>query len=191
MASPQFPRLIANETAFGGGRPRPGAGNLLLNAQILGFSRTPPSSGSREVLARYEQAVLVAFREAEMRWAAVRTSREQRDAQAQWGRCSRSVLRLANLRYKGRAGFIISMLVAQRTCSRGGAGTDRYPPAAIWSRWCSSPRSGWSPLIWRNSNRAGSRNARARSPQPPALTRPVTDDGVAGSLTFCQSATLP
>ncbi len=112
VASPQLSRLVANETAFGVAGP--GLAGPLLNAQILGFQQEAVEAQSREALARYEQAVLVAFREVEDALVAVRTVREQRGAQSEQVEALRSALRLANLRYKGGLANYLDVLVAQR-----------------------------------------------------------------------------
>jgi len=112
VASPQLSRLVANETAFGVAGP--GLAGPLLNAQILGFQQEAVEAQSREALARYEQAVLVAFREVEDALVAVRTVREQRGAQSEQVEALRSALRLANRRYKGGLANYLDVLVAQR-----------------------------------------------------------------------------
>ncbi len=112
VASPQLSRLVANETAFGVAGP--GLAGPLLNAQILGFQQDAAEAQSREALARYEQALLVAFREVEDALVAVRTVREQRSAQVEQVDALRSALRLANLRYKGGLANYLDVLVAQR-----------------------------------------------------------------------------
>jgi multidrug efflux system outer membrane protein len=112
VASPQLSRLVANETAFGVAGP--GLTGPLLNAQILGFQQDAAEAQSREALARYEQSLLVAFREVEDALVAVRTVREQRTAQVEQVDALRSALRLANLRYKGGLANYLDVLVAQR-----------------------------------------------------------------------------
>jgi len=100
------------------------------------------------VLARYEQAVLVAFREVEDALVAVRTSREQRDAQAQQVDALRSALRLANLRYKGGLANYLDVLVAQRNLFEAElalTGTHRLQLVSVVQLY-KALGGGWSPL---------------------------------------------
>lgn len=146
VASPQLSRLIANETAFG--VVGPGVAGPLLNAQILGFQQAAAEAQGREVLARYEQAVLVAFREVEDALVAVRTSREQRDAQAQQVDALRSALRLANLRYKGGLANYLDVLLAQRNLFEAElalTGTHRLQLASVVQLY-KALGGGWSPM---------------------------------------------
>ena len=84
VASPQFSRLIANETSFGVAGPS--LAGPLLNAQILGFQQEAVEAQARQALAQYEQSILVAFREVENALVAVRTAREQRECTGRTGR---------------------------------------------------------------------------------------------------------
>lgn len=112
VASPHLSRLVANETAFGVAGP--GLAGPLLNAQILGFQQRAAEAQARQVVAQYEQSVLVAFKEVEDSLVAVRTVREQRTAQLQQVDALRSALSLANLRYKGGLANYLDVLIAQR-----------------------------------------------------------------------------
>lgn len=112
VASPQLSRLVADETAFG--VVGPSVAGPLLNAQILGFQQEAAEAQARELLAQYEQTILVAFREVEDALVAVKTAREQRAAQAEQVDALRSALQLASLRYKGGLANYLDVLVAQR-----------------------------------------------------------------------------
>jgi multidrug efflux system outer membrane protein len=112
VASPHLSQLVANETAFGVVGPSLTA--PLFNAQILGFQQRAAEAQAREAVAQYEQAILVAFREVEDALVAVRTARDQRNAQAEQVDALRSALRLANLRYKGGLANYLDVLIAQR-----------------------------------------------------------------------------
>jgi multidrug efflux system outer membrane protein len=112
VASPQLSRLVADETAFGVAGPS--VAGPLLNAQILGFQQEAAEAQGREMLAQYEQMILVAFREVEDALVAVKTAREQRAAQADQVEALRSALQLASLRYKGGLANYLDVLVAQR-----------------------------------------------------------------------------
>ena len=146
VASPQLSRLVGNETAFG--VVGPGLVGPLLNAQILGFQQDAAEAQGREALARYEQAVLVAFREVEDALVAVHTARDQRDAQAQQVDALRSALRLANLRYKGGLANYLDVLVAQRNLFEAElalTGTHRLQLVSVVQLY-KALGGGWSPL---------------------------------------------
>ncbi len=112
VASPHLSRLVADETAFGVAGPS--VAGPLLNAQILGFQQDAAEAQARELLAQYEQTILVAFREVEDALVAVKTAREQRAAQAEQVEALRSALHLASLRYKGGLANYLDVLLAQR-----------------------------------------------------------------------------
>ena len=112
VASPQLSRLVANETFFGAAGPT--LTGPLLNAQILGFQQEAAEAQTRQAVAQYEQAILVAFREVEDALVGVSTAREQAAAQERQVNALRSALRLANLRYKGGLANYLDVLIAQR-----------------------------------------------------------------------------
>ncbi|MEW6247159.1 MAG: efflux transporter outer membrane subunit [Nitrospirota bacterium] len=145
VASPQLSRLVANETAFG--VVGPGVAAPLLNAQILGFQQEAAEAQARQALAQYEQAILVAFKEVEDALVAVRTAREQREAQAQQVEALRSALRLANLRYKGGLANYLDVLIAQRNLFEAElalTGTHRLHLVSIVQLY-KALGGGWSP----------------------------------------------
>jgi multidrug efflux system outer membrane protein len=112
VASPQFSQLVRDQTAFG--EAGPGFVGPIFNAQSLGFQQRAVEAQARQAVAHYEQTILVAFREVEDALVAVRTAREQRQAQVQQVDALRSALHLANLRYKGGLANYLDVLVAQR-----------------------------------------------------------------------------
>lgn len=112
VASPQLSRLVADETSFGVAGPS--LAGPLLNAQILGFQQKAAEAQARELLAQYEQTILVAFREVEDALVAVTTARDQRAAQAEQVEALRSALQLASLRYRGGLANYLDVLLAQR-----------------------------------------------------------------------------
>lgn len=112
VANPKLSQLFTNGSDFG--VVGPSLAGPLLNAQILGFQQEATEAQARQALASYEQSILVAFREVEDALVAVRTAREQREAQAQQVEALRSALRLANLRYKGGLANYLDVLIAQR-----------------------------------------------------------------------------
>lgn len=165
VSSPQLSRFIADETAFGA--VGPGLAGPLLNAQILGFQQEAAEAQTRQALAQYEQAILVAFREVEDALVAVRTAREQREAQVQQVDALRSALHLANLRYKGGLANYLDVLVAQRNLFEAEValtGTHRLHLVSIVQLY-KALGGGWSP----NGKAAG---------QDPAAPTPVS--GAAG-----------
>lgn len=112
IASPQLSRLVANETFFGAAGPS--LAGPLFNAQVLGFQQEAAEAQTRQAVAQYEQAILVAFREVEDALVGVSTAREQAAAQERQVDALRSALRLANLRYKGGLANYLDVLIAQR-----------------------------------------------------------------------------
>jgi outer membrane protein, multidrug efflux system len=112
IASPQLSRLVAHETFFGAAGPS--LAGPLLNAQVLGFQQEAAEAQTRQAVAQYEQAILVAFREVEDALVGVSTAREQAAAQERQVNALRSALHLANLRYKGGLANYLDVLIAQR-----------------------------------------------------------------------------
>ena len=112
VASPQFSRLVANETAFGVAGP--GLAGPLLNAEALGFQQEAVEAQARQALAQYEQSILVAFQEVEDALIAVRTAREQRNVQVEQVESLQSAHRQATLRYKSGLANYLDVLIAQR-----------------------------------------------------------------------------
>jgi len=112
VASPQLTSLFTPTSDFG--VLAPFVTGPILNAQVLGFQQRAAEAQARQALAQYEQTILVAFREVEDALVAVRTAREQREAQVQQVDALRSALRLANLRYNGGLANYLDVLVAQR-----------------------------------------------------------------------------
>ncbi len=111
-ANPQLSQFITNESSFAA--VGPGFTGPLFNAQTLGFQQKAFEAQARQAVARYEQTILVAFKEVEDALVAVTTTREQRKAQAQQVEALRSALNLANLRYKGGLANYLDVLIAQR-----------------------------------------------------------------------------
>lgn len=70
---------------------------------------------ARQALAQYQQTILVAFKEVEDALVAVRTAREQSQAQEAQVVALRSALHLADLRYKGGISNYLDVLTARRS----------------------------------------------------------------------------
>lgn len=111
-ASPQL-------STFGNGGEFGSAGlgltGPLLNAQALGFQQEVAEAQARQTLAQYRQTILVAFKEVEDALVAVRTAREQAQAQEAQVAALRSALHLADLRYKGGIANYLEVLTARRS----------------------------------------------------------------------------
>ena len=146
VASPQFSRLVASETAFG--VIGPSVAGPLFNAVALGFQQEAAEAQAREQLAQYEQTILVAFREVEDALVAVSTAREQRVAQAEQVESLQSALQLANRRYRGGLANYLDVLVAQRNLFEAElalAGTHRLHLVSVVQLY-KALGGGWSPL---------------------------------------------
>jgi outer membrane protein, multidrug efflux system len=111
LASPQLSALGSG--AFGSAGLALAA--PLFNAQALGFQQQAAEAQARQALAQYEQTILVAFREVEDALVAVRTAREQTEAQEAQVRSLRSALHLAEIRYKGGLSNYLDVLTAKRS----------------------------------------------------------------------------
>ncbi len=112
VASPELSQFFTDSAFFGAS----GAGftGPLLNSQVLGFQQQAMEAQAKQALARYEQSILVAFREVEDSLVAVRTARTQSHAQQQQVVALQSALKLAELRYKGGLANYLDVLVARR-----------------------------------------------------------------------------
>jgi multidrug efflux system outer membrane protein len=86
----------------------------LLNAQTLGFQQRAVEAQARQAVAQYEKTILVAFKEVEDALVAVRTAREQSQAQEAQVAALRSALHLAELRYRGGLANYLDVLTAKR-----------------------------------------------------------------------------
>ncbi len=86
----------------------------MLNAQSLGFEQRAAEAQARQVLAQYEQTILVAFKEVEDSLVAIRTVNDQRKSQEDQVAALRSALNVANLRYQGGVTSYVDVLLAKR-----------------------------------------------------------------------------
>ena len=112
VASPALSKLLLSGSEFGVGGL--GLAGPLLNAQSLGFEQRAAEAQARQVLAQYEQTILVAFKEVEDALVAVRTVSDQRKAQQEQVEALRSALHVADLRYKGGITSYVDVLLAKR-----------------------------------------------------------------------------
>jgi multidrug efflux system outer membrane protein len=112
VASPQLSRIV-NPGQFA--ELGPALAGPLFNAQILGFQQRAVEAQARQVLAQYEQTILVAFREVEDALVAVRKTRDQTLAQEEQVTALQAALDLANLRYQGGVANYLDVLIAQQS----------------------------------------------------------------------------
>lgn len=112
VASPALSKLLLSGSEFGAGGL--GLAGPLLNAQSLGFDQRAAEAQARQVLAQYEQTILVAFKEVEDALVAVRTVQEQRKSQQEQVEALRSALHVSDLRYKGGITSYVDVLLAKR-----------------------------------------------------------------------------
>ena len=113
VASPHLHNLFESGSKFGAAGF--GLAGPLINAQTLGYEQQAVEAQARQVLAQYEKTVLVAFREVEDALVAVRTAREQSQAQEAQVAALRSALHLAELRYRGGISNYLDVLTAKRS----------------------------------------------------------------------------
>ena len=112
VASPALSNLLLSGSEFGVGGL--GLAGPLLNAESLGFQQRAAEAQARQVLAQYEQTILVAFKEVEDSLVAIRTVGDQRKAQEDRVNALRSALNIANLRYQGGITSYVDVLLTKR-----------------------------------------------------------------------------
>ena len=112
VASPALSNLLLSGSEFGVGGL--GLAGPLLNAESLGFQQRAAEAQARQVLAQYEQTILVAFKEVEDSLVAIRTVSDQRKSQEDRVNALRSALNVANLRYRGGITSYVDVLLAKR-----------------------------------------------------------------------------
>jgi len=112
VASPHLSRMV-NPGQFG--EVGPSFTAPLFNAQILGFQQQAAEAQARQIVAQYEQSVLTAFREVEDALVAIRTARDQTQAQEAQVKALQSALHLADLRYTGGLSNYLDVLTAKRS----------------------------------------------------------------------------
>ena len=110
LASPQLSALGSG--AFGSAGLALAA--PLFNAQALGFQQRAAEAQAKQVLALYQQTILIAFREVEDALVGVDTAREQTEAQESQVASLRSALHLAEVRYRGGLSNYLDVLTAKR-----------------------------------------------------------------------------
>jgi multidrug efflux system outer membrane protein len=112
VASPALSNLLLSGSEFGVGGL--GLAGPLLNAESLGFQQRAAEAQARQVLAQYEQTILVAFKEVEDSLVAIRTVSDQRKSQEDRVNALRSALNVATLRYRGGITSYVDVLLAKR-----------------------------------------------------------------------------
>lgn len=113
LSSPALSGLLDSGSEFGVGGF--GLAAPLLNSQSLGFEQRAAEAKARQALAKYEQTILVAFKEVEDSLAAIRTANEQYKAQQAQVEALASALQTAELRYQGGITSYVDVLLAKRT----------------------------------------------------------------------------
>jgi multidrug efflux system outer membrane protein len=113
VASPALSKILLSGSEFGVGGL--GLAGPLLNAQSLGLEQRAAEAQAKQVLAQYEQSILIAFKEVEDALVAVRTANDQRKAQQEQVKALRSALNISNLRYQGGVTSYVDVLLAKRT----------------------------------------------------------------------------
>lgn len=86
----------------------------LINARTLGFEQRVAEAQTRQVLAQYEKALLIAFKEVEDALIAVRTAQDEAKAQEAQVEALQSALHLAEIRYQGGISNYLDVLTAKR-----------------------------------------------------------------------------
>jgi outer membrane protein, multidrug efflux system len=86
----------------------------ILNATALGYQVQSAEAQTRQAAARYQKAILTAFKEVEDALIAVQKSREQSEAQQQQVTSLQSALGFATQRYQGGRASYLDVLTAQR-----------------------------------------------------------------------------
>lgn len=151
LASPELSLFFTDPASYGAA----GAGftGPLLNSQVLGFQQEAAEAQSKQALAKYEQSILIAFREVEDSLVAVRTARTQSEAQRQQVTALQSALKLAELRYKGGLANYLDVLVARRNLFEAElalTGTRRLHLVSVIQLY-KALGGGWSPEMARET----------------------------------------
>jgi multidrug efflux system outer membrane protein len=168
VADPSLTKLFDPSRHGDFGAAGPSFTGPLFNAQILGFQQRAAEAQARQVLAQYEQSILVAFKEVEDALVAVKTARDQRTAQEQQVTALRSALHLANVRYQGGLANYLDVLIAQRNLFEAElalSGTHRLHLVSIVQLY-KALGGGWQPTIVKNGEGAPS-SPTSTSPYPP------------------------
>jgi multidrug efflux system outer membrane protein len=87
----------------------------LLNATALGYQVQATEAQAKQAVARYEKAVITAFKEVDDALIAVQNSREQREAPEQQVAALQSAFRFADMRYQGGRASYLDVLTTQRS----------------------------------------------------------------------------
>jgi len=112
VASPALSNLLLSDSKFGVGGV--GLAGPLFNANSLGFEQRAAEAQALQALAKYEQTILIAFKEVEDSLIAIRTANDQRKARQEQVEALRSALHVANLRYNGGLTSYVDVLLAKR-----------------------------------------------------------------------------
>ncbi|MDH4194834.1 MAG: efflux transporter outer membrane subunit [Nitrospirota bacterium] len=126
------------------------AGSLtgpLFNATALGYGVGVATAQEQQALARYELAILNAFREVEDSLITITKTREQREAQESQVASLKSALNFADKRYRGGFASYLDVLTAQRDLFQAELGlvSTRQQHLSSIVRLYKALGGGWSP----------------------------------------------
>lgn len=113
VASPSLSNLLLSNSQFGVGGL--GLAAPILNARALGYEQKAVEAQAKQALARYEQTILIAFKEVEDALVAIRTVKDQYKAQQEQVKALQSALQIADLRYQGGITSYVDVLLAKRS----------------------------------------------------------------------------
>ncbi|WP_447965313.1 efflux transporter outer membrane subunit [Nitrospira sp. Ecomares 2.1] len=119
----------------------------LLNATALGYGVGVATAQEQQALARYELAILSAFREVEDSLITIKKTGEQREAQESQVSSLQSALNFADKRYRGGFASYLDVLTAQRDLFQAELGlvSTRQQNLSSIVRLYKALGGGWSP----------------------------------------------
>jgi multidrug efflux system outer membrane protein len=138
----------------------------LLNATTLGYQVHAVEAQAKQAVARYQKAVLTAFKEVEDSLIAVQKTRERGEAQEQQVKSLQSALGFATQRYQGGRASYLDVLTAQRNLFNAELALAKTKRARLVSvvQLYKALGGGWSPAA---PSEAGARPVAATSTQAP------------------------
>jgi multidrug efflux system outer membrane protein len=136
----------------------------LLNATGLGYQVRSAEAQTRQAVARYQKAILTAFKEVEDALIAVQKSRERAEVQQQQVASLQSALGFAMQRYQGGRASYLDVLTAQRNLFDAELALAKTRRAQLVSvvQLYKALGGGWSPAA---SSDAGARSVSSSSAQ--------------------------
>jgi len=140
----------------------------LFNATALGFQVKVSEAETKQALAKYQNAILTAFKEVEDALIAVQKTREQREAQEAQVAALQSALNFADKRYRGGFASYLDVLTAQRDLFQAelGLASTRQQNLLSVVQLYKALGGGWTPPVDQGSPAAESQGARPEQPGP-------------------------